>query len=418
MQSSDSPDSKNQRQPQQESPPASAEGSGQSVQNNHHRYPEMRRKTPPPPQPWFAMHQYHPAAVVMQVPHQQQFPAPQHYYGMQFMGYPRHQQWSQRTGRRRGANDGESNRTIWVGDLDHWMDENYLHSCFASAGEIASIKVIRNKQSGLSEGYGFVEFFSHAVAEKVLEKCTGITMPNAEQPFRLNWGTFSTSDKPPESDSDLSIFIGDLDADVTDGLLHETFASKYPSVKASKVVLDVHTGRSKGPMRIAAATPRKIQNLPQGGYLSNGSPARGFQSDGETTNTTIFVGGLDPVVNDEVLRDSFAPYGEIVSVKIPMKKGCGFVQFANRSDAEEAMQKLNGTTIRKQIVRLSWGRSLAMKQSRAHAGNHWDPTYYARQVYNGYRYGYGLPPSYDPVLYGSVYAPYPAMFGGHQQQVS
>lgn len=156
--------------------------------------------------------------------------------------------------------------------------------------QISSIKVIRNKQTGISEGYGFVEFFSHTTAEKVLQTYSCIVMPNAEQSFRLNWATFSTGDRRASNGSDLSIFVGDLAADVTDSLLHETFASKYPSVKAAKVVIDANTGRSKGygfvrfgddnerslamtemrgvycssrAMRIGAATPRKSSGYQQ-----------------------------------------------------------------------------------------------------------------------------------------------------------
>lgn len=115
-------------------------------------------------------------------------------------------------------------------------------------------------------------------------------MPNTEQPFRLNWATFSTVDKRSDNGPDLSIFVGDLAADVTDSLLHETFASRYTSVKAAKVVFDANTGRSKGygfvrfgddnerakamtemngiycssrPMRIGAATPRKSTGYQQ-----------------------------------------------------------------------------------------------------------------------------------------------------------
>lgn len=46
----------------------------------------------------------------------------------------------------------------------------------------------------------------------------------------------------------------------------------------------------------------------------------------------IFVGGLDSEVTDDMLRESFIPFGEIVSVKIPVGRGCGFVQFAKRCD--------------------------------------------------------------------------------------
>ena len=44
----------------------------------------------------------------------------------------------------------------------------------------------------------------------------------------------------------------------------------------------------------------------------------------------IFVGALDPSVSDDQLRQVFSPYGELVHVKIPVGKGCGFVQFATR----------------------------------------------------------------------------------------
>uniref|UniRef100_A0A803N2G9 RRM domain-containing protein n=1 Tax=Chenopodium quinoa TaxID=63459 RepID=A0A803N2G9_CHEQI len=260
---------------------------------------------------------------------------------------------------------------------------------YPAAAMIASVKVIRNKQTGASEGYGFVEFFTHAIADKVLQSYTGHMMPNAEQPFRLNWATFSMADKRTDNGSDLSIFVGDLAADVTDTMLHELFATKYPSVKAAKVVIDANTGRSKGygfvrfgddsertqamtdmngvycstrPMRIGPATPRKSLGYQQGGYGSSNNAGQGSQSEGDSSNTTIFVGGLDPSVTDEDLRQPFSQYGEIVSVKIPVGKGCGFVQFANRGHAEEALNKLNGSVIGKQTVRLSWGRNPANKQ--------------------------------------------------------
>jgi len=44
----------------------------------------------------------------------------------------------------------------------------------------------------------------------------------------------------------------------------------------------------------------------------------------------IFVGGLDSNVSEEELRRLFSTYGELVHVKIPVGKRCGFVQFANR----------------------------------------------------------------------------------------
>ncbi|KAL0392030.1 UNVERIFIED_CONTAM: Polyadenylate-binding protein RBP47C' [Sesamum radiatum] len=234
--------------------------------------------------------------------------------------------------------------------------------------------------------------------------------------------------------SDLSIFVGDLAADVTDTLLHETFASKYPSVKAAKVVIDANTGRSKGygfvrfgddnersqamtemngvycssrPMRIGAATPRKSSGYQQQ-YSSQGidnsikSNFYRFILWHRVKCSLIFVGGLDPNVTDEDLRQPFS-YGEIVSVKIPVGKGCGFVQFANRNDAEEALQHLSGTTIGKQT-------------SRTDYGNQWTGAYYGGPFFDGY--GYAMPPPHDPSMYAAAAAAYGAypVYGTHQQQ--
>ncbi|PPD69659.1 hypothetical protein GOBAR_DD33460 [Gossypium barbadense] len=302
--------------------------------------------------------------------------------------------------------------------------------------QVSSVKIIRNKQTGQSEGYGFVEFYSRATAEKVLQSYNGSLMPNTEQTFRLNWASFSVNERRPDAGSDLSIFVGDLATDVTDSILLETFSSRFQSVKGAKVVIDSNTGRSKGygfvrfgdenerstamtemngvycsnrPMRIGVATPKKASGHQQqyssqalvlaGGHASNGALAQGSQSDNDSNNTTIFVGGLDSDVSDDDLRQPFSQFGEVISVKIPPGKGCGFVQFANRKNAEEAIQSLNGMTIGQQTVRLSWGRTIGNKQYGMS-----DATVYLLlghfwQGDGGYGYGYAAAPNQDPNTY-------------------
>jgi RNA recognition motif-containing protein len=139
---------------------------------------------------------------------------------------------------------------------------------------------------------------------------------------------------------------------------------------------------SNRPMRVGVATPKKTYGYQQqypsqavvlaGGHPSNGVMAQGSQSEGDSNNTTIFVGGLDSDISDEDLRQPFLQFGDVVSVKIPVGKGCGFVQFADRKNAEEAIHALNGTVIGKQTVRLSWGRSPGNKHWRSDSnGSHY-----------------------------------------------
>lgn len=107
------------------------------------------------------------------------------------------------------------------------------------------MKVIRNKFTTQSEGYGFIEFRSHAAAETILQTYNGTLMPNTDQNFRLNWATLGAGERR-DSTPDYTIFVGDLAVDVTDYLLQETFKGVYSSVKGAKVVTDKNTGRSKG----------------------------------------------------------------------------------------------------------------------------------------------------------------------------
>ncbi|CAN4102720.1 unnamed protein product [Withania somnifera] len=327
-------------------------------------------------------------------------------------------------------------RSLWIGDLQYWMDENYLSTCFYHTGELVSAKVIRNKQSGQSEGYGFLEFTSHAAAETVLQTYNGTLMPNVEQNFRMNWASLGAGERRDDS-PEYTIFVGDLAADVTDYVLQETFKPVYSSVKGAKVVTDRITGRTKGygfvkfadeseqlramtemngvlcssrPMRIGPAANKKPVGTPQKATYQS---SQATQGESDPNNTTIFVGGLDPTVAEEHLRQVFSPYGELVHVKIVAGKRCGFVQFSSRASAEQALSSLNGTQLGGQSIRLSWGRSPSNKQS--------DQTQWggggSAGAYYGYAQGYEAygyaPPTQDPNMY---YGNYPGYTNYQQPQ--
>ncbi|KAJ9153770.1 hypothetical protein P3X46_027177 [Hevea brasiliensis] len=330
--------------------------------------------------------------------------------------------------------DSNEIKSLWIGDLQQWMDENYLYSIFVNTGEVVSAKVIRNKQTGLPEGYGFIEFVSRAAAERILQTYSGALMPNTDQNFRLNWATLAAGERRQDDGPDYTIFVGDLAADVNDYLLQETFRAVYQSVKGAKVVTDRITGRSKGygfvrfddeneqrramvemngqycstrPMRVgSAATKRPAVQQFQNASFQN---TQGNQGENDPNNTTIFVGALDPSVSDDHLRQVFSKYGELVHVKIPAGKRCGFVQFANRACAEQALLMLNGTQLAGQSIRLSWGRSPSNKQVQAQPEqSQWNGGYY------GYAQGYdayGYAASQDPNMY---YGGYPG-YGNYQQ---
>lgn len=89
-----------------------------------------------------------------------------------------------------GNGNAEDKKTIWVGDIEKWMDENYLRGLFKDVGSISSVKIIRDKNTNLPMGYGFVEFTSHDIAARVLQLYSNAINPNTNKPFRLNWGVY------------------------------------------------------------------------------------------------------------------------------------------------------------------------------------------------------------------------------------
>ncbi|KAI3753938.1 hypothetical protein L2E82_26003 [Cichorium intybus] len=400
--------------------------------------PQQQWMMPPPPQ------QQHQQPLPPHMWAQQQAPPQQQQTQQMIQANQQSQQYSS------APASSDEIRSLWIGDLQYWMDEAYVTNCFYNTGEVLTVKIIRNKQTGQPEGYGFIEFRSRAGAENALQTYNGAQMPGSEQNFRLNWATLGAGERRNDDTPDYTIFVGDLAADVSDYILQETFKSVYPSVKGAKVVTDRTTGRSKGygfvrfgdeseqvramsemngvlcssrPMRIGPAATKSGGGAGGGGagggmQKAPYQSAQGSQGESDPSNTTIFVGGLDPSVSDEALRQVFGQFGELIHVKIPVGKRCGFVQFANRACAEQALSILNGTELGGQNIRLSWGRSPSSKQGQAEQPQYGGGGGGGGGAYYGYAQGYEAygyaPPPQDPNAYYGVYAG-AAGYGGYQQ---
>ena len=62
---------------------------------------------------------------------------------------------------------------LFVGNLPYNMDDAGLNDTFKPAGTVASAKVIVDKYSGRSRGFGFVEMSSDEEAKKAVEMFNG-----------------------------------------------------------------------------------------------------------------------------------------------------------------------------------------------------------------------------------------------------
>jgi len=62
---------------------------------------------------------------------------------------------------------------IYVGSLNFKMKEDELRRTFEEFGEVTSAKIVSDKYSGRSKGFGFVEMPDDADAKKAIQELNG-----------------------------------------------------------------------------------------------------------------------------------------------------------------------------------------------------------------------------------------------------
>ncbi|XP_053502540.1 U2 snRNP-associated SURP motif-containing protein isoform X2 [Ictalurus furcatus] len=100
-------------------------------------------------------------------------------------------------------------------------------------------------------------------------------------------------------------------------------------------------------------------------FLDESAP--GSHDVGDPTTTNLYLGNINPQMNEEMLCQEFGRYGPLASVKImwprtdeerARERNCGFVAFMTRRDAERALKHLNGKMIMNFEMKLGWGKGV------------------------------------------------------------
>jgi cold-inducible RNA-binding protein len=65
------------------------------------------------------------------------------------------------------------NKNLYVGNLSQKVTDEDLRNNFSEAGKVASVSVIKDKFSGVSRGFGFVEMETEEGAQEAIKKFNG-----------------------------------------------------------------------------------------------------------------------------------------------------------------------------------------------------------------------------------------------------
>lgn len=138
--------------------------------------------------------------------------------------------------------NGERNQdaTIYVGGLDEKVTESILWELFVQAGPVVNVHMPKDRVTQSHQGYGFVEFMSEEDADYAIKIMNMIKLYG--KPIRVN----KASAQSKSLDIGANLFIGNLDPEVDEKLLYDTFSAFGVILQVPKIMRDTETGGSKG----------------------------------------------------------------------------------------------------------------------------------------------------------------------------
>ena len=256
---------------------------------------------------------------------------------------------------------------VFIKNLDKSIDNKALYDTFSAFGNILSCKVATDDNGG-SKGYGFVHYETQEAATMAVTRVNGMLL-NGRKVFV---GFFvSRKDRVSADGGDeqyTNLFTKNVPVEWGDDELKEFFAP-HGEIKSAVVMKDGEgKGRGFGFVNFAEheQASKAVDEL--NGTELNGKTvfvgraqkkrdrerelrekfeALKLERAHKFTGVNLYVKNLDDAIDDEKLREAFAPFGNISSAKVMFddkgsSRGFGFVCFGGNEEATKAVAEMNG----------------------------------------------------------------------------
>jgi len=211
-------------------------------------------------------------------------------------------------------------KNLIVNYLPSSLSEEDVKKIFERIGELTTCKLIRNKLTGQSLGYGFVEYVHENDAAKAIAEITGLEMDGKRLKVGYAGGgpksSGGSTDKANENKNN-NVYVANLPANVSEDRLLELF-SDYGTILSHKLLTNADgSSRGAGFVRFSTAGEAALAIKTLAGEKLSGSvqpltvklalPPASKTAQSLSTITSSSLGGLG--VASRTLNQRFNPIG-------------------------------------------------------------------------------------------------------------
>jgi len=256
-------------------------------------------------------------------------------------------------------------RKLYVAALHQHTTEKDLESYFTSFGPVQHTQVLRDKETGMTKGFGFVTMRTADDTKKILSQSVHIVDNRTIRVSLTRVAPGKTNDYKPKNPRiyeekielihevgkidvrEGRIYIGQLPDNVSPNILASEF-SKYGLVDTSNVSRAIHNTMKKSfgfvNFKETMAVKRVLQNPRH--YIHEQHVDITLSKFGMETllsDSIIWLWGLDWSINEEDLHRFFTQFGAVyhaMHIHNPVngeKRGYGFVDFIEDSSTKKAL---------------------------------------------------------------------------------